>query len=508
MSRSILNAPVACFQVHPEVLKTYREKNLNFLMYTMEKFGQQTPVKVIERGGKLFVLDGVSLLKAATQLGLPSLIYEVVEVDDNKIIEYRMMSNQRTKRTFTELCHEVERVLNLIGSSQGKKRDLMGFEDFFEDNNYGEVGKDRYELAAALLGIDMKSSTLRKAMNVHWSEFKPEGKSESGIIELLDEGRISIDKAYKLVCDRDRKKNEKVNTERAKLFIAHSNLNGEDKPYKLYNKSSINMDEVPDNSIDLIIDSHPYWKLRGYRNQDELLHGQEPTREEYIVNFKKINEEKFRKLKLGGVLVTVIGETYQEGYQGVCSRAELSLDEIGFISIDVIPWIKSNQKRTPHPFRFPNTYERIIVAYKPGAEPYFNPVYMKGSVEDYIAKRTSSGGWYMASPDVCIPNVIVTPVFDPKILREIDPDFRHDAPCPPEIYEIFIEAYSKPGDTILDGFVGAGTAGVALKMGRKVIGYDVDPLSIEFSKKRFDRFLKQGQQENKKDDEDTLSVAA
>jgi DNA modification methylase len=129
---------------------------------------------------------------------------------------------------------------------------------------------------------------------------------------------------------------------------------------------------------------------------------------------------------------------------------------------------------------------------------------MKGSVDDYEVRPTSGGGWYMASPDVCIPNVIVTPVFDPKILREIDPEFRHDAPCPPEIYEIFIKAYSKPGDTILDGFVGAGTVGVALKMGRKVIGYDVDPLSIEFSQKRFEIFLN----ENQQDDENTLSAAA
>jgi DNA modification methylase len=45
-------------------------------------------------------------------------------------------------------------------------------------------------------------------------------------------------------------------------------------------------------------------------------------------------------------------------------------------------------------------------------------------------------------------------------------------------------------------------------MGRKVIGYDVDPLSIEFSHKRFEKFLNQGNQDGEKDDENTLSAAA
>jgi DNA modification methylase len=73
----------------------------------------------------------------------------------------------------------------------------------------------------------------------------------------------------------------------------------------------------------------------------------------------------------------------------------------------------------------------------------------------------------------------------------VDNDFQHDAPCPEKIYEYFIKAYSKPGDIICDGFVGSGTIGIGLSMGRNVIGYDVDPVSIKFAKKRFDKILKE-----------------
>lgn len=504
MKSSVSNAPVVSFQVHPEVEKTYRPKDLDCLRFLLGAFGQKNPVEVVERRGEMYIIDGVSRFNCAKQLKLPSLIYKVIDVEDSKIMEYRLLANVKTKRTFSEMCAEAEYVLNLIGKSQGKKRDLMGFADFLNNMNYGEVGKNRYELVCALLGLKFKSSILRMAMEVYWSEFNPEGKSEAGIIERLDEGSISISKAYKLSLDKKRKKNERKNAERANSFVTNSDLFCNEKPYMLYNKSSIKMDEVPDNSIDLIIDSHPYWGLRNYRNQDQMAHGQESTLQEYLEDFKLFNEEKFRKLKPGGVLATIIGETYRGGYQGVVAAAITAIKEVGFVIADDITWVKSNQKYTPHPYRFQNCKETIIVAYKPGKEPYFRDVYREGSVETFKVKKTSSGGYYIASPETCIPNVIITPVFDSKTLHVIDPEFRHDAPCPPEIYEIIIEAYSRPGDTILDGFVGSGTCGAALKVGRKVIGYDVDPLSIEFSQKRFEWYLSQVQMEQ----ESSLSAAA
>ena len=502
MKKNIGILPLENFQIHPEVLKTSREKDLSPMNHTMEILGQFSRVKTVKRSGQLYIIDGVSRKKSAEQVGLYELAYEIVDVPDDKIMEYRMLANSKTKKGVIETCIEAEYFLDFIGKSQGKKREAMGFDNILNDDEYGEIGKDRFELTCALLGIEMKSSTLRKLMYIYWEDYTQDGKSKTGILDALDKGRISIDRAYKLLGKKESKMREREKSANGKLYVVPSNLSEGEKPYQLYPKSCLVMDEVPDNSVELAVDSHPYaFGQREYRNQDEMGHGQESTLEEYLKNFKALNEEKYRKLKPGGVLVTIIGESYRNGYQGVCSRAELVLQEIGFKIIDVPIWAKSNQKYTPHPLRFQNSYERIIVAYKPGEEPYFTDVYRKGSVDTFRVKKTSSGGYYMASPETCIPNVIITPVYNPKELQSIDPDFTHDAPCPPEIYEIFIEAYSRPGDTILDGFVGSGTAGVALRMGRKVIGYDIDPLSIEFSRKRFDWFLEQAV-------ETTLSVAA
>jgi len=106
----------------------------------------------------------------------------------------------------------------------------------------------------------------------------------------------------------------------------------------------------------------------------------------------------------------------------------------------------------------------------------------------------------MASPEADITNVITTGVFNKKEHSDIDEEFTHDAPAPEQIYETFIKAYSMPGDTIVDNFVGSGTVGVGLKLGRNVIGYDIDPASIDFCQKRFKAILGE--------DVETLSIAA
>ena len=95
----------------------------------------------------------------------------------------------------------------------------------------------------------------------------------------------------------------------------------------------------------------------------------------------------------------------------------------------------------------------------------------------------------MASPESCITNVLRTSVHNKSELKKVDEDFEHDAPCREDIYSPFIEAYSQPGETILDGFIGSGTAAVALSMGRNLIGYDIDHESIEFTQKRIDKIL-------------------
>jgi DNA modification methylase len=61
--------------------------------------------------------------------------------------------------------------------------------------------------------------------------------------------------------------------------------------------------------------------------------------------------------------------------------------------------------------------------------------------------------------------------------------YRYPAAFSPLFAETIIKNFTKPGETILDPFVGGGTSAVeALSLQRKFYGVDVNPLSILISK--------------------------
>jgi ParB-like chromosome segregation protein Spo0J len=181
MNTKIQNTSIMDFQIHPEVLKTVVKKDIDNIVYTLNKYGQQNPILTVLKEGQLLIIDGVSRYNAAKQLKLTTLDYRVIEVKEDKILEYRLLNNIKTKKSITELCFQAEYILNVLGKSQGKKRELLALDEITEDTNYGKIGKDRFDLACALLNIEnMKSSTLRKLMKVFLDEYNPDGKSESG----------------------------------------------------------------------------------------------------------------------------------------------------------------------------------------------------------------------------------------------------------------------------------------------------------------------------------------
>jgi hypothetical protein len=68
---------------------------------------------------------------------------------------------------------------------------------------------------------------------------------------------------------------------------------------------------LPDDSIDCLVTSPPYWALRDYRVKGQL--GLEPTIREYIENLVDVFDEVKRVLKSSGTCWINIGHTYYSG---------------------------------------------------------------------------------------------------------------------------------------------------------------------------------------------------
>lgn len=66
----------------------------------------------------------------------------------------------------------------------------------------------------------------------------------------------------------------------------------------------------------------------------------------------------------------------------------------------------------------------------------------------------------------------------------------HPAQFPTAVIERIIRACSKPGDLVLDPFIGSGTvAEVALRLGRRVVGIDINTSYLDIAASRLDRAM-------------------
>ncbi len=66
----------------------------------------------------------------------------------------------------------------------------------------------------------------------------------------------------------------------------------------------------------------------------------------------------------------------------------------------------------------------------------------------------------------------------------------HPAQFPLAVIERIIKCSSNEGDVILDPFIGSGTtAEAALRHGRKVIGFEIDPSYVQIASRRISNYF-------------------
>ena len=80
---------------------------------------------------------------------------------------------------------------------------------------------------------------------------------------------------------------------------------------KLYQSDAREL-PIPDNSVDCVVTSPPYWGLRDYGIGEQGI-GLEPTPEEYCTNMVKVFREVWRVLKPTGTVWLNLGDSYSSG---------------------------------------------------------------------------------------------------------------------------------------------------------------------------------------------------
>jgi site-specific DNA-methyltransferase (adenine-specific) len=503
--KSTLKVDINLIEPDPSVMEIYLPKNLKGLKMTMNLVKQLEPIKVIQRGEKYRIFDGISRYLAALELGWNTLDIQVFGYSDDEIQDRFVLHNFRTKRSYKELCRQAEVILGILGLSQGKRRVKIG--DLSNgDQDFSLVGKDRFEIACEIIGADISASTLRRLIEV--KDFEETGNMEEKGLKLMDRiesGEMKINQAHGVLSNyRKVKKEEGSNALTEALRIVKG------RNFKLYNQSCENLDDIQDDSVNCVVISPPYFQLRmypdGVRHMSKPQHGLEKTVDEYVQNEIEIYKNVYKKLKITGSLFVNISDSYAGGVNClVIEKLILEMDKAGWLLNQKITWLKDNAK--PHSIeskRLMPTTEYILHFIKDPKLFYFrdfkiwkkgeNYDVMRGCKDQSLGRKRKKSTWSLKKPIERFRNflteqhvvaVLQSSGFNWAELKEIDQSFRHLAPFPSVIPLLPILLTTKTGDIVLDIFNGTSTTtAVALQLGRKVIGYDTDTESHLFAAKR------------------------
>lgn len=303
---------------------------------------------------------------------------------------------------------------------------------------------------------------------------------------------------------------------------------------------------LPDESVDCVVTSPPYWALRDYGIEGQL--GLEPTFQEYITKLCNIFDEVKRVLKKEGTCWVNIGDTYygslkgagcnNSGKQGIdmsnypvgamhntgelsekslCNipaRFSIEMQNRGWILRNEIIWYKPNCMPCSVKDRFTVDFEKVFFFVKnkkywfeTQREPH-NPDSIKRACRARTSNKLKEGKFAISYTGENTSYEDMEERFNAGELRAVHKDGRnkrcvwevtlhpfsgaHFATYPEKLIEPMIKAGCPEGGIVLDMFFGAGTTGlVALKQNKKFIGIELNPKYIKIAEERIKPFLQQ-----------------
>jgi DNA modification methylase len=246
---------------------------------------------------------------------------------------------------------------------------------------------------------------------------------------------------------------------------------------------------LKDDSIDLIFTSPPY--------ADSRVHtygGVSPDK--YVDWFLPISQELLRVLKPNGTFVLNIKEKVANGERHTyVIELILAMRKQGWFWTEEFIWHKKNSYPGKWPNRFRDSWERLIQFNKSRKFNMYQEEVMVPmgnwasrrlknlSDTDKVRDPSRVGSGFAKNISNWIGREMAYPTNVLHMATETK-NKSHSAVFPEDLPEWFVKLFTKPGDWVLDPFMGSGTTiRVAQKMKRNGIGIEILPEYFDLTQK-------------------------
>lgn len=452
-------------------LEIYKSKPSNYdeMKSNIARVGIIEPIIVESKTNK--IISGNLRLEIALELGLKlvPVIYQT-EADDLKVIS----TNQQRRKTLVDIYKEIEFFKKQFKVKKGQRTDL--------DPKLAKLKQDRDEFLDKIpKDTRVKLASLNKMLSVTHPD-----NSEEKIITILsniDKGKGSINSIWKSTREKYKEHlNEQMIPQNFELH--RDNID-------IYKGCSTNMSQLKDKSIQTILTSPPYFRMKDYHIKKNQL-GKEKSVDLYIENLMNHFKECHRVLKDDGSVFVNINDNNDNGqYNLVNHKFVLAMCENGYKLNDEFIWIKNNANPTRGK-RSVRNHEYIYHFVKDDCKSfYYNEDWLLEEQDEYgVFKfgKTSHEPKLLSGFD-CRNGILKTNGANNaelvKLCAKYGIEMTHHATFPEILPYIFLKSTTKPGQTVCDPFNGSGTsAKVAKDLGLKYFGYDLSSHYIKISELR------------------------
>ena len=241
-----------------------------------------------------------------------------------------------------------------------------------------------------------------------------------------------------------------------------------------------NMAQVTDGSVALVVTSPPYFAGKQYEEELER-DGVPASYLEYLDMLRSVFAECVRTLEPGGRIAVNVANLGRKPYRSLSADVIGILSELGLLLRGELIWQKAEGA----------TGSCAWGSFRSAANPVLRDITERVIVASKGRFSRARTAGQREAEGLPFENTLMTEDFMALTLdvwnmpTESAKRVGHPAPFPVELPEQLIRLYTYKNDLVLDPFLGSGsTAVAAAALGRRYVGYDLDPAYVEIARSR------------------------